>query len=172
MPDTTVEPVPAVPRELPDGFPCAAELTTHRALLAVIVDGTAVAPPCVERLALPKPTAWKPGWIESEATVSDDLSWAVGVIMGGYLTCVADFFAGLAMLTMLPSDAHFLTAAVSSMFHRPALPGQMRVEATIAELSGRKALVEVLIFQNGQVIVTTRATQIILRGAAAPTPKY
>jgi len=171
MPDTTVEPG-AVARELPDGFPGAGELTTHRALLAAIVDGTATAPPCVERLALPRPTAWKPGWIESEATASEDLSWAVGVIMGGYLTCVADFFAGFAMLTVLPSDAHFLTAAVSSTFHRPAVPGQMRVEATIAELSGRKAVVEVLVHQNGQVIATTLATQIILRGAAAPIPTY
>lgn len=172
MPDTSIGPIPPAAQALPDGFPRTGELTTHRALLDTIVAGTAIAPPYVKRLALPRPTAWTPGWIESVTTVSKDVSWAAGAIFGGYLTCVADLFAGLAMFTMLPDDARFLTAAVDTTFHRPALPGQMRVEATVKELSGRKAIIEVLLHQDGKVAATARATQIILRGAAAPTPTH
>jgi acyl-coenzyme A thioesterase PaaI-like protein len=160
MSDTTLE---ATDLEVPDGFPAPDDPTGNRALLDTIVAGTAIDPPYMDRLALPKPTAWTPGRIESATTIGADVSWAPGVVFGGYLLGVADLFAGLAMLTVVPDDAKFLTVAIESSFHTPVAPGAVHVEAVVREITGRKALVDVAISQNGQVTTTVRAIQKILR---------
>lgn len=148
---------------LPDGFPAAGQPTTYRALLDAVIGGSVPAPPYVRRLALPPLSAWRPGWIEAATAISDELTLPAGPVFGGYLACLADLFAGMAMFTVLPSDAALMTATVEVSFHRPVLPGELAVQARVSEISGRKALVDVLMTQAGQVSVTARATQKIIR---------
>jgi len=138
-------------------------MTANRMLIESIISGRTAGPPCVERLALPQPTAWAPGWIESVTTFGKELSWGRGAVLGGYLACVGDLLGGLVMFTLLPDGTHFLAVSVDTTFHRPTVPGEARVEAAIEELSGRKAAVKVQVHQNGKVTATTRVIQIIQR---------
>ncbi len=158
-------------RQTPDGFPEADQLTGYRALLNLIVAGEAPPPAYVRRLALPRPTTWLPGWVESATTVGDEVTWTAGAVFGGYLACVADQFAGLAMFTVLPDAARFLTATAETAFHRPVRPGQLTIEATVVDLSGRNAVVEVLMYQDGHTAAASRATQTIWRDDAGAAPE-
>ncbi len=171
MPDGGTSPVPAAAAPPPDGFPVAGQPTAYRALLDLIVAGDAPPPAYVRRLALPRPTAWLPGWVESATTAGDEVTWTPAAVFGGYLTCLTDQFAGLAMFTVLPDGARFLTSVVETVFHRPVRPGQLRIEATVVELSGRKATVEVLLHQDGHVAATSRAAQAIWRDGAGTVPE-
>lgn len=146
-------------------------MTANRLLIESIIDGTAIDPPHVERLALPRPTAWAPGWIESVTSFGKELSWGAGAVLGGYLACLGDLLGGLVMFTLLPDDARFLTVSVDTTFHSPTVPGDARAEATIEELSGRKAIVKVLVHQDGKVTATTRAIQIIQRDETRQGPR-
>lgn len=150
----------------PDGFPAAGQPTGYRALLDLIVTGDAPPPAYIRRLMLPKPTAWLPGWVESQTSVGDEVTWIPGAVFGGYLTCLVDHLAGLAMFTVLPDGARFLTASVRTAFHRPVRPGGLRIEATVVELSGRRAEVEVLAHQHEHVAASSRAAQAIWCGDA------
>jgi acyl-coenzyme A thioesterase PaaI-like protein len=146
-------------RPLP-GFPVADEVTKNRRLLDAIVAGNAPAPPYVGRLALPRPTGWKPGEVECRTRVGEEVGWD-GVIFGGYLAAVADLFGGLAMLTVLPDGARFLTAELGVTFTTPIVPGNVRITARVTELSTRGATVQVLLRQRNRVAGRARTDQVI-----------
>lgn len=154
--------MPSAGTRLPAGFPRADEPTVHRRLLDAIVAGTAPAAPCVQRLALPPPTGWSPGQVGCQADVGDEVCW-FGVVFGGYLTCVIDLYGGLAMLTVLPDGARFLTAGAEVTFEAAVFPGRIRVDATVARLSEREAVVEVLLRQRNRLTTRATTTQIIQR---------
>ncbi|HEV2635626.1 MAG TPA: PaaI family thioesterase [Actinocrinis sp.] len=152
----------AEPFRRPPGFPADGESTVHRALLDAAVSGPGPAPPCAERLALPGPDHWSPGTAGALVDAGPDLAWRAGVVFGGYLACVADLFAGFAVMTVLPDDYGFLTADLDTVFHAPAAPGPISVLAAVQQLSRRRALVTVRMHQDGRLTVGARATQLLI----------
>jgi len=161
MPNTRTSEGARLLRPIP-GFPAAGERTLHRRLLDAIVAGVAVTPPCVERLALPTPTGWKHGEVECRGDVSEEVGWD-GVVFGGYLAAVADLYGGLAMLTVLPDGARFLTAGLDVTFTAPMLPGRVRITARVTQLSEREATVQVLLRQRNRITSRARTDQVIQR---------
>jgi len=149
-------------------FPPANERTRYRAMLDAIIDGTAANPPYVRRLALPRPTSWSHGRLEADILIGADVTWSSGAVFGGYITCLIDLYAGLAMLTVLPDRARFLTGHLAVSFRLPLRPGPASVEATVTELAAHKAAAEVLIRQAGRITSTGMATQIISRTEEEP----
>jgi acyl-coenzyme A thioesterase PaaI-like protein len=149
---------------VPAGFPAPGQSTVHRRLLDGIVAGTAAIPPYIRRLALPSPTGWSPGRVVGATVLSQELMWREGVVFGGYAGCLTDLFAGLAMTTLLPSSASFLTAGMAMEFVAPLTAGATDIVATVRELSAAKATVEVLVRQRDLVTSRGTVTQIILNG--------
>ncbi|MFE2105219.1 PaaI family thioesterase [Kitasatospora sp. NPDC059463] len=137
--------------------------TRGRRLLAGLLDGTADDPPCARLLDLPRATGWSPGRITSATVFPDDLTLTPGVVFGGWIACLADHFAGLAMLSALPDGSTFLTAALSVDYRAPLLPGPADVEAEVTSCSTRHALVEIGFSQAGRIAATATVEQIIGR---------
>jgi fatty-acyl-CoA synthase len=150
-------------RPSPAGFPDETAGTEQRALLDAIIGATIPDPPCVDRLALPRPERWSPGHVSALIEAGPELTWGAGVVFGGYLTCVIDLFAGFAAMTVLPDGFRFLTADLETTFHVPVAPGPIAVEASVDELSARRAVVSVRLRQNDRVAVSARTTQLLIR---------
>jgi uncharacterized protein (TIGR00369 family) len=144
-------------------FPGETEETAGRRLLEAIVSGIAPPPPCVARFALPRPDAWSHGTLTGTAIPTATETWAPGIVFGGYLACLADQFAGLVMLSVLPDGATFLTAGLTVDMHSPMRPGEARVAARIVRLTRRAATVEVTLEQGGRTVSAATVRQVIRR---------
>jgi acyl-coenzyme A thioesterase PaaI-like protein len=145
----------------PVDFPSADEHTRYRAMLDSIIDGTAANPPYVRRLALPRPTRWSYGRLDALLEIGADVTWNSGAVFGGYITCLTDLYAGLAMLTVLPDTARFLTGHIAVSFRAPLVPGRVSIVATVTELLAHKAATKVVIRQSGRITSTGLVTQVI-----------
>jgi fatty-acyl-CoA synthase len=154
------------PISLPAGFPLPDERNAYRILLDKIVAGTAPDPPVIRTLEPPRPTTWSPGKLTVETTLTDDHTWASGIIFGGYLACLLDLYGGLVLLTVLPDTAAVLTATLDIAFTAPTKSGPVRIDATVTKVSESRALTEVTITQHGQVTSRGRATQVITQTSA------
>ena len=156
---------------LPAGFPLPDERNRYRNLLDMIIKGTATDPPVIKKLDPPRLTEWSPGALTVVTTLEDDHTWTSGIIFGGYVACLLDLFGGLAMLTVLPDTATFLTAHLDVSFLRPTTPGPARIDATVLDVSARHARTEVVVTQRGHVTSRGLTTQTINQpGEAADQP--
>jgi EmrB/QacA subfamily drug resistance transporter len=153
----------------PPGFPLPAEATDYRRLLDAVVSGAMPPPPCVSRFALPRPSAWSYGTLRGTASPGEIETWTPGVVFGGYIACLADQFAGLVMLTVIPDGATFLTAGVSLDLRSPLRPGQAEVTARVLRLGRREAMVEVVIDQDGRTTSRATVTQVVRRATYGHT---
>ena len=169
MPDTAATPAvpavpatPAPPTELPPVTPPALP-TTHRGLLDAIVDGTAPQRAAVARLALPGLDSWSPGHASALIEVGPEVTFGGGFVFGGYLSCLVDLYAGFAVMTVLPDEQVFLTVQLDTSFLAPVAPGPVAIQATVAEISSRRAVVTVQLSQHGKPAVTATATQLLIR---------
>jgi acyl-coenzyme A thioesterase PaaI-like protein len=160
----SVPPVPSVPA----GYPAPGEPTVSRAYLDGLVAGTVTTPAVVRRLLLPPPTAWAYGSLTAAFCPDEEVTLSVGIVFGGYIGCLVDHFAGLAMMTVLPDALTFLTAEIALGFRAPLRPGPTDVTATVSGLSRRQATVEVVLSQDGSP--TSRATveQVMVRRPVSP----
>lgn len=149
----------------PPGFPHPAEATGYRRHLDAVVTGAAPPPPCVPRFALPRPSAWSYGTLRGVATPKEIDTWSHGVVFGGYIACLADQFAGLVMLTVIPDGATFLTAGIELDLRRPLRPGRAEITARVLRLERREATVEVMVDQDGRTTSRASVTQIVRHAA-------
>jgi uncharacterized protein (TIGR00369 family) len=120
-------------------------------------------PRCVPRFALPRPSAWSYGALHGLAAVTEDETWAPGVVFGGYIGCLADQFAGLVMLTVLPDGMTFLTADIRLDLHSPVRPGEVAITAGVLRLRARQATAHVTVEQGGTVSCQATVTQALRR---------
>ena len=152
---------------VPHGYPPPGEPTVSRAYLDGLVAGTAATPAVVTRLVLPPPTAWSYGSLTAVFCPDDEVTLSAGIVFGGYIGCLVDHFAGLAMMTVLPDALTFLTAESALGCRAPRRPAPTEGTATVSGLSRRQATVEVVLSQDGAP--TSRATveQVMVRRPAA-----
>lgn len=154
MPETSIELPPVTPAGMP---------TTHRGLLDAIIDGTAPPRAAVARLALPGLDSWSPGHASALIEVGPEVTFGGGFVFGGYLSCLVDLYAGFAVLTVLSDEQVFLTVQLDTSFQAPVAPGPVAIEASVAEISSRRAVVTVQLSQHGKPAVTATATQLLIR---------
>ncbi|WP_280724656.1 PaaI family thioesterase [Kitasatospora sp. MAA4] len=137
--------------------------TQGRRMLTGLIDGTGANPPCAELLNLPRATSWSPGLITSATVFPEELTLTPGVVFGGWIACLVDHFAGLAMLSALPDGTGFLTAALAVDYRAPLVPGPADIEAEVTRCSTRHAMVEIRFSQSGRLAAVATVEQIISR---------
>ncbi|MEU6862246.1 PaaI family thioesterase [Streptomyces sp. NPDC046876] len=139
--------------------------TRGRAYLDALLDGTADEPRCVGRLHLVGPTSWCPGQVVAATSFGPEVLLNFGAVFGGYIASLVDHFAGLAMLTVIPDGAVFVTAGLSVGYRAPLLEGPATIEAVVRSMGNRRAVVEVSFLQDGRVTSSGTVEQIIKNGA-------
>jgi acyl-coenzyme A thioesterase PaaI-like protein len=98
--------------------------------------------------------------------LTDAVTLAAGTVFGGYIGCLVDHFAGLAMMTVMADDVGFLTAGIELRFHRRLVPGRCDIEAAVVRMGSRRAVVEVRFVQHHELTSTAEVEQVIGRRPA------
>ena len=83
------------------------------------------------------------------------------IVHGGMVTTLLDTAMGGACWATLADDESFLTADLRTEFLRSARPGTLRAVGTVVQRNRRVAFCAADLFQDGQLIATSRCTQII-----------
>jgi acyl-coenzyme A thioesterase PaaI-like protein len=165
--------------ETRDPAPRAPSTTRYQRRLDSIRDGTTSDRPFVTKFALPPCTEWSYGLIISEFTPHPEALVEANVVFGGYIACLVDHFAGLAMYSIAQSDDEpFRTTELSVSFIRPLRLEHTRVEARVTTQADGYAKCEVRLLQADVVVSTGVARQVLRKsnkmsrpGAVAPAAR-
>ena len=167
---TAATAAPAFPSRLRGIAPSGAT-TSGRALLAELAGGTPDDAPAAQTLRLPPATSWSPGRVVCETRLGDEITLTPGVVFGGWIACLSDHFAGLVMLSALPDGYGFLTAGLSTGYHAPLVPGEVRIETELTTCTTRLAVAEVRFEQDGRLASRSVVEQIIHRRDPMAAPR-
>jgi acyl-coenzyme A thioesterase PaaI-like protein len=162
--------------ETRDPAPLAPGTTRYQRRLDSLCAGTNSDRPFVTRFALPPCTEWSYGLVVCEFTPPPDTLVEADVIFGGYIACLVDHFAGLAMYSIAQSDNEpFRTTELSVSFIRPLRLERTRVEARVTTQADGYAICEVRLLQADIEVSRGMARQVLRKsnktsrpGAAAP----
>jgi acyl-coenzyme A thioesterase PaaI-like protein len=131
----------------------AASTNRYQRRLDSMCGGTPSDRPFVARFALPLITEWSYGQVIAEFTPPPDALVEADVIFGGYIACLVDHFAGLAMYSIAESDDEpFRTTELSVSFIQPLRLGQTRAEARVTIQANGYAICEVQLLQADVVV--------------------
>ena len=124
-------------------------------------------PPHIHFLSLPPITAWQDNSISIEWQASEDVYQGGGMVFGGYLSALADYAAGTAMLTTIADDDVFATHKLEIDYKKPVKAGMMLITATVAHKADKFVDVEVR-FENqqGQLCAIATVHQTVLAATA------
>jgi uncharacterized protein (TIGR00369 family) len=119
----------------------------------------------------PEPHIWntlgyrsgEPGVIEWDATPAFCVHDGNGgfIVHGGMVATLLDTAMGGACWSTLADDESFLTADLRVEFLRAARPGTLRAVGRVVQRNRRVAFCSADLFQDGEIIATSRCTQII-----------
>jgi uncharacterized protein (TIGR00369 family) len=119
----------------------------------------------------PEPHIWntlryhgpEPGVIEWDATPEFCFHDGRGgfIVHGGMVTTLLDTAMGGACWATLGETESFLTADLRVEFLRSARPGTLRAVGVVVQRNRRVAFCSAELFQNGELIASSRCTQII-----------
>jgi uncharacterized protein (TIGR00369 family) len=147
--------------QVPPGFPEPTARTRHRETLKAIISGQLPRSSCAAMLSLPRPASYGHGTLSGEVNLSDEVTWAGGVVFGGYAACLIDQFSALVMMTVLPDTASILTADISVSFSAPLRPGTAMIRASVRTVSHWSATVITHIDQHGTAVCVGTAHQVV-----------
>jgi uncharacterized protein (TIGR00369 family) len=85
------------------------------------------------------------------------------IVHGGMVTTLLDTAMGGACWTTMDEDEDFLTAELRTEFHRSARPGVLRAEGHVVQRNRRVVFCAAELFQDGDLIASSRCTQIVRR---------
>ena len=88
-----------------------------------------------QHLSMPDFISWSPGTIEAEWEVDPRFLNSSGKLYGGYYAVLADAVLGLAAMTVLQPEEHFLTADLRTQFFRPISEGTMKITGRVINKS-------------------------------------
>lgn len=95
-----------------------------------------------EKLGTLRLTHWEWGRLTLAWEIDDRFVMPDGVIFGGHVASVADHVAGLVAMTVLEADDdRFRTSRLETIFFRPIMKPQARIEARVVNAS--KSLIHV-----------------------------
>lgn len=100
------------------------------------------------------------GRLEMDFRPGTDFLQGNGVIQGGVVSAMMDFGLGLCVYTRLPPGRNIATVSLTVSFLRPALPGLMRVEATLDRV-GRSAAFSHGSLQDGEGRVVATGVSVL-----------
>ena len=138
-------------------------MTIWQKILDAIVSGNIsekMIPPYVKTLTLPMIAEWGERYVLLEWPVSETMHQGAGMVFGGFISALADYAAGSAMLTIIGDRDQFFTNNLEIEYKRPIRTGIIFVKAEIVSVEGSKVVVDVT-FKNekGDVYSVSRVKQ-------------
>ena len=103
--------------------------------------------PFVKYLEFPIACCWHGKTVTGNWEATEKVHQGSGVVFGGFLSALADYFAGTAMLTILQDNEIFFTKKLEIEYKKPLRTGNVTITATVVSQEGISAAVEV-IFTN------------------------
>lgn len=120
-----------------------------------------VPPNCDVTLQL-KPTYAEDGIARGVWQVDEKFINGIGVAMGGYLAAAADSIMAYAVASKLGENQTFTSIDLHTTFHRPAVVGEVEVEARVERLGKKVAYVVADVVQNGKKVVSVVSSVMIM----------
>lgn len=125
-------------------------MTIWQKILDAIVAGNIsdkLIPPYVRALEMPMISSWGERHVCLDWDVDKKLHQGTGIVFGGYLSALADYAAGSAMLTVIGDRELFLTNGLEIDYKRPVRSGTVHIRAEVVEDADNRVVVEVT-FRN------------------------
>jgi len=118
--------------------------------------------PFVRNLEFPVVCNWHERTVSGNWQASEKVHQDSGVVFGGYLSALADYFAGSAMLTVLKDHEIFFSKKLEIEYKKPIRSGNVSIAATVIDQSEMTAIVEV-VFNNekGDMLALARIQQTV-----------
>lgn len=121
-------------------------------------------PPHINYLSLPPITDWQDNVITIVWHATEDIYQGGGMVFGGYLSALADYAAGTAMLTSIKDEDVFATHKLEIEYKRPVQKGTMTIKAEVKKITEKHFDVEVIfINENNQVCAISTVHQTIIK---------
>lgn len=115
-----------------------------------------------EKLGTFRLSDWRWGGVSMVWEIDDRFLMPDGVMFGGHVAAVADHVAGLVAMTVLEADEdRFRTSRLETIFFRPIMKPQARIEARVVNAS--KSLIHVeadFLSPEGKLAARVAATQM------------
>ena len=99
--------------------------------------------PYIKFLSLPMISHWQDKTITIDWQASSDSHQGSGMVFGGYISALADYAAGSAMLTILEETDIFFTKKLEIEYKRPIRAEKIKIEAEIIDQQGINITVRV-----------------------------
>jgi uncharacterized protein (TIGR00369 family) len=99
--------------------------------------------PYIKFLSLPKISRWQDKTIVIDWQASAESHQGSGMVFGGYISALADYAAGSAMLTILEENDIFFTKKLEIEYKRPIRSEKIAITAEVIERSGINVVVRV-----------------------------
>lgn len=120
-------------------------------------------PPYVEFLSMPMVTGWQNNRVHIDWQAHDGVYQGMGKVFGGYISALADYAAGLAMLTILDEQDLFATHKLEVKYKKPMRAGAVQIVAAAERLNERHFQVMVTFTaDNGEVCAESEVHQTLL----------
>lgn len=129
-------------------------------LVEVATNGT-VPPNCDLTLQL-QPTFSDDGVARGVWQADEKFLNGIGVVMGGYLSAAADTMMAYAIASKLNNNQSFTSIDLHTTFHRPAMVGEINVEARVERLGRRTAYVVADVIQNDKKVASAVSSVMIM----------
>lgn len=134
--------------------------------LDVAVSGHAIEhlkPPHIKFLQLPDISHWQDQYILIEWQATDEIYQGGGMVFGGYISALADYAAGTAMLTSIADEDLFATHKLSVEYKKPIRAGRVLIKAEVVTKAD-KFFDVVVSFTNadGELCAVAEVKQTIL----------
>jgi uncharacterized protein (TIGR00369 family) len=99
--------------------------------------------PYIKFLSLPMISSWKDKTITINWQASAESHQGSGMVFGGYISALADYAAGSAMLTILEERDIFFTKKLEIEYKRPIRAEKIIIKAEVVEREGINVVVRV-----------------------------
>lgn len=121
-------------------------------------------PPHINYLSLPAISSWKDNYITIDWEASEEIYQGGGMVFGGYLSALADYAAGTAMLISIEDGDAFATHKLDIEYRKPVRAGLINIKAEVKKMNEKHFDVEV-IFTNakGDICAVSHVHQTILQ---------
>ncbi|SOB98587.1 uncharacterized protein (TIGR00369 family) [Ureibacillus xyleni] len=86
----------------------------------------------------------------------------IGVTMGGFVASAADIMMAYAVSSKLNPNQSFASIDLHTTFHRPVLPGEVTIEATVERMGKKSAYIVAELFQNNKKVSSVVSSVMIL----------
>ena len=85
------------------------------------------------------------------------------IVHGGMVAALLDTAMGGACWTLMTDNEDFLTADLRTEFHTSARPGTLRAEGHVVQRNRRVVFCGGELYQDGELVASSRCTQIVRR---------